>query len=265
MFITRCVIKFHIGFDMPSIQIQGASVVHRIYDAGSRSFKNRLSPFGTNSRDGLNQNSAIKIEALSNIDLGFKAGDRVAILGPNGAGKSTLLRIISGLLAPTSGRVERDGVSSDIIDGGFGIDPEIGAHEYIVLQGIRRGITRKEIRDVTSQIYEFCGAPIWFRRPLNRLTPGQLFAVQFGTALLYRDQIITCDEIVESADSELIENIIEIIQQQIVDSAIIVVAERVRSFIEPICNRGIILEDGQIVDSGVLNTILARYGDRFTI
>ena len=46
---------------------------------------------------------------LSGIDLSIAAGERVALIGPNGAGKSTLLRVVTGLVAPSRGRVTIDG------------------------------------------------------------------------------------------------------------------------------------------------------------
>jgi ABC-2 type transport system ATP-binding protein len=52
------------------------------------------------------------IEALRDVELRIKEGERVAIVGPNGAGKTTLLKLLGGLLYPTSGRIEIDGVDT---------------------------------------------------------------------------------------------------------------------------------------------------------
>ena len=49
-------------------------------------------------------------EALKGIDLNIGKGKIIGLLGPNGSGKSTLIKLINGLLEPTSGEIEVDGV-----------------------------------------------------------------------------------------------------------------------------------------------------------
>ena len=45
--------------------------------------------------------------ALQSVDLSIRAGERVALVGPNGSGKTTLLRVLTGLIEPTMGTVQR--------------------------------------------------------------------------------------------------------------------------------------------------------------
>ena len=241
------------------------SISHRVYDAGSRSFKSRVSPFAGDDQDGRRSNSALTIEALRDIDLEIVSGDRVALLGPNGAGKSTLLRALTGLLHPTSGNITIEGSASDIIDGTFGVDPALAAQEYVVLQGLRRGKSRQQIRDTAAHIFEFCNAPDWYPNALNTLSPGQLFCLQTAIPLHFGDHILAFDEIVESADGEIVKKIIRISKSKDVASSIFVLAERVRSFIEPICNKAVVLEGGSIIDMDSLENILRRFGDRYTV
>ena len=53
---------------------------------------------------------------LREVDLTIRAGDKVSLIGPSGSGKSTLLSLIAGLLRPTAGTVEVDGVEMGRLD-----------------------------------------------------------------------------------------------------------------------------------------------------
>src|ERR1700743_2516663 len=53
----------------------------------------------------------ILVEALKAVSFGIAQGELVGLIGPNGAGKSTTIKILSGILEPTSGRCEVDGLT----------------------------------------------------------------------------------------------------------------------------------------------------------
>ncbi len=83
---------------MVSIDIQDAAVDFPIFDAKTRSLKKAVlgragGRIGTDSKVPI-------IEALRDINISLRKGDRVALVGHNGAGKSTLLRLMSGIYEP---------------------------------------------------------------------------------------------------------------------------------------------------------------------
>ena len=71
--------------------------------------------------------------ALKNVTFSVNKGDVVGLIGSNGAGKSTLLKVVSGVMKPTSGKVEVDGVISPMIELGAGFDMNLTARENIYL------------------------------------------------------------------------------------------------------------------------------------
>src|SRR5436190_740892 len=63
--------------------------------------------------------------ALRDVDLAIESGELVGIVGKNGAGKSTLLKVISGILKPTSGRVDVQAQVAPMLELGTGFDYEL--------------------------------------------------------------------------------------------------------------------------------------------
>ncbi len=81
---------------MVSIDTYNACVDFPIFDAKSRSLKKAvLSSAG--GAIGKNEANTVVVEALKDINLHLREGDRVGLVGHNGAGKSTLLRLLSGI------------------------------------------------------------------------------------------------------------------------------------------------------------------------
>src|SRR5579862_4497499 len=86
---------------MPQILVEELSKTYRIAerDAGAMG-----------AVKGLFQRRWRQVEALKAISFGIAQGELVGLIGPNGAGKSTTIKILSGILEPTSGRCEVDGL-----------------------------------------------------------------------------------------------------------------------------------------------------------
>jgi len=110
---------------MASINFNNVCVDFPIYNARSRSLKNKLIQIATGGQLGVNESGAVVVRALEGLTFTFKDGDRVGLLGHNGAGKSTLLRLLNGVYWPSSGSVTVTGKTSSLIDIYLGIDPEI--------------------------------------------------------------------------------------------------------------------------------------------
>src|SRR5699024_460444 len=107
-----------------SIDTFGAWVDFPIFDASSRSLKKSVlgKAGGT---IGKNDSNVVTIEALRDISVSFREGDRVGLVGHNGAGKSTLLRLLAGIYEPTRGHADVRGRVAPVFDLGVGMDPEV--------------------------------------------------------------------------------------------------------------------------------------------
>ena len=85
----------------------------------------------TGGRIGRGENGKTIVRALSDISFSIQQRERIGLLGHNGSGKSTLLRVLSGVYAPTSGKVVIEGDVGSLIDISLGIDGEATGIENI--------------------------------------------------------------------------------------------------------------------------------------
>ena len=83
-----------------------------------------------------------EFEALKNVSFEVYKGDVLGIIGRNGAGKSTILKIISGILKPTKGHVERYGNIVPMLELGSGFDMDLTGRENIFLNGAILGYSK---------------------------------------------------------------------------------------------------------------------------
>src|SRR5690606_22984261 len=107
---------------MASIRLKDASFWYPVFDVTGRSLKvSIMRQFGG---EVARERGVVEVQALSEVSLELRDGDRLGLIGRNGAGKSTLLRVLAGLLHPQRGGVTIDGRVVPLISRGLGIHPE---------------------------------------------------------------------------------------------------------------------------------------------
>src|SRR6476469_10736743 len=162
-----------------SIETQQAWVEFPIVDAKSRSLKKAfLGKSG--GAIGRNQSDVFVVEALGDINLSLKEGDRIGLVGHNGAGKSTLLRLLSGIYEPTLGSATVTGRVAPVFDLGVGMDPEISGFENILIRGLFLGQTRKQMLAKVDAIAAFTELGEYLSMPLRAYSTGMRVRLAMG-------------------------------------------------------------------------------------
>src|SRR3979490_408003 len=137
------------------LSLDNVGVSFPIYHGGSRSLKKSLLFRSSGGQLASDASHRITVEALRNVSLHFRTGDRVALIGTNGAGKTTLLRTMAGIYEPVSGVVSCSGRISPMFDISLGIDGEINGYDNIRLRGLILGLTAREIEERLPDIIDF--------------------------------------------------------------------------------------------------------------
>lgn len=142
------------------------------------------------------------VEFWANKDINFalEKGDMLGIIGTNGAGKSTLLKAISGIMAPTKGKVITNGTVAALLELGSGFDRELTVRENTYLRGAMLGYTRKFMDETYDSIIDFAELREFQDRPFKQLSSGMKSRLAFSIASLVRPDILILDEVLAVGD-----------------------------------------------------------------
>jgi ABC-type polysaccharide/polyol phosphate transport system ATPase subunit len=243
---------------MASIILRNVTVDFPIYNARGRSLKsNVFRRVGGRIESG--RGDIVTIEALRNINLDLRPGDRLALVGHNGAGKSTLLRVLAGAYEPSRGDAVIQGKVSSLLDLTMGMDPELTGRENIVLRGIFLGMTFQEIEDLAPSIEEFAGLGGFMDLPLRTYSSGMTLRLAFAVSTAIQPDILLLDEMISVGDAEFAEKAKARIKQVIENSHILVLASHDAPTLKRYCNRAVLLREGQIVSAGTLDDMLDQH------
>ena len=175
-----------------AIKVDHVSKLYKLYDKPSDRFKEAL---------GLTKEKKYKEHfALSDVYFEVKKGETVGIIGTNGAGKSTILKIITGVLNPTSGKVDVSGRISALLELGAGFNMEYTGIENIYLNGTMMGYTREEVDAKVHTILDFADIGDFVYQPVKTYSSGMFVRLAFAVAINIDPEILIVDEALSVGD-----------------------------------------------------------------
>ena len=179
---------------MAHIEFKEVSIAFPIFNAESRSLKNKVISLSTGGRLGLDAKGVTEIRALDQINFTFENAERIGLIGHNGSGKSTLLRALSGVYAPQRGSIRIKGETTSLIDISLGINPEFTGRENILIRGSLLGLTRQQINDRTDEIIAFTELGEFIDMPLRTYSSGMQLRLAFAVSTTIEPEILLMDE-----------------------------------------------------------------------
>jgi ABC-2 type transport system ATP-binding protein len=241
-----------------SIEVSHAWVEFPIFDAKSRSLKKTfLGKAG--GVVGRNASNVVVIEALRDISLSLRRGDRVGLIGHNGAGKTTLLRLLSGIYEPTRGHARVIGRVAPVFDLGIGMDPEVSGYENIIIRGLFLGETRKSMGAKIDEIAEFTELGEYLSMPLRTYSTGMRMRLAIGVVTSIDPEILLLDEAIGSVDGEFLNKALVRLQDLVDRSGILVFAAHSNEFLARMCRTAIWIDHGQVKMIGGIEEVVRAY------
>ncbi len=196
------------------------------------------------------------IEALKGVSFQIKAGEIVGLLGPNGAGKTTIIKILTGYLQPDSGQAVVDGLDvlthTREVQARLGylpenapLYPELSVQAYLKLVADLRNIPPEQQLPLISEAVYATGLAEHLTRPIGQLSKGFRQRVGLAQAILHKPQLLILDEPTVGLDPTQIIEIRRLIKRLAAHSTILF-STHILSEVEALCDRAIILMNGQV-------------------
>lgn len=213
-------------------------------------------------------------EAVRDLTFSVEKGEMIGFLGPNGAGKTTTLKMLSGILYPTDGRIEVDGFIpwerknefkrriSIVMGQKNQLWWDLPASDSFYLNKCIFGVDDGAYRDIITELSELLDVKELLNVQVRRLSLGERMKMEILAALIHRPDILFLDEPTIGLDilsQKKIREFLKIYNEQW--KTTVIITSHYMADIEALCERAVIINQGQLVYDGRLgdmNQVLGK-------
>ena len=214
-------------------------------------------------------------EAVRDISFSVEKGEMIGFLGPNGAGKTTTLKMLSGILYPTEGRIDVDGYIpwerknefkrriSIVMGQKNQLWWDLPASDSFYLNKCIFGVDDGAYRDIIMELSELLDVKELLNVQVRRLSLGERMKMEILAALIHRPDILFLDEPTIGLDllsQKKIREFLKIYNEQW--KTTVIITSHYMADIEALCDRAVIINQGQLVYDGKLGDINQLLGKR---
>ena len=203
-------------------------------------------------------------EALKNINLSVKEGEKLVIIGPSGSGKSTLIRCINYLEEPTGGHIYIAGKEvtrknhremaknySAMVFQQFNLYPHLTVLENLTLAPMKlQNVSKKEATEEGLKCLERVGLSDKANVYPNQLSGGQQQRVAIARALCTKQKLILFDEPTSALDPEMVQEVLNVMVELAKENITMVCVTHEMGFARQVADRVIFVHRGEIIEEG---------------
>lgn len=206
--------------------------------------------------------------AVDNLTMDIKEGEIFGLLGPNGAGKSTTIKMITGLLASSSGIIEVGGF--DLSDKGsrinakriIGLVPQdlaiysnMSAMDNVLFFGRLYGLRGKELKRRAEEALEFTGLGDRGTEKPKKFSGGMKRRLNIACALVHQPKVIILDEPTVGIDPQSRNHILESVKELNRRGSTIIYTSHYMEEVESLCHRVGIIDNGKLIALGTMQEL----------
>lgn len=204
--------------------------------------------------------------AVDRIDLHIKRGQFFGFLGPNGAGKSTTIKMLTGLLAPTSGRIRvlgRDIEAEPLeVKRRIGVVPEdlnlferLTGAEMLTFTGRMYGLPPSDIAERARELLALMELDAEPKKLVVEYSHGMKKKLALACALIHRPEILFLDEPFEGVDAIASRTLKDLLSRLTARGLTVFLTSHVLEIVERLCTDIAIISGGRLIATGPLDEL----------
>ena len=209
--------------------------------------------------------------AVNNINFHIEEGQTLGVLGPNGCGKTTTIGMLLGLIKPSTGEILIDGKNFESLNREITLSKFNFASPYVELP---KKLTVKENLEIYGRLYGVenlekriqeitydLNLGSFINKKTGELSSGQKNRVSLAKSLINKPKILFLDEPTASLDPDIGDFVRKYIEEYKSKNKIsILLASHNMSEVERLCDKVIMMKEGQIVDKGTCKSLIEKHG-----
>ena len=205
------------------------------------------------------------IRAVDTLSLRVEKGSFFGFLGPNGAGKSTTIKILTGILAPTTGAARILGHDSrkhalaikrriGVVPEDLGLFENLNAREYLTFIGRMHGLPKAVILDRTEELLHLMDLETASMLTLE-YSHGMRKKIALAAALIHDPELLFLDEPFEGIDAIAARTLRQVLEQFVSRGRTIFLTSHILDIVARLCTHVGIIQKGRLVCQGTLSEI----------
>ena len=259
-----------VGFRLSSglwaeIRSAGQKRAPRVGRRSYARFESQMPSESSISTDGLTRRFG-ELIAVAGVNLRVAPGQFFGFLGPNGAGKSTTIKMLTGLLAPSSGKIEILGLDLTahpvevkrqigVVPEGMALFGRLTGAEFLSFAGRMYGLDRETAAKRAAELLDFMQLADQPKKLVTDYSHGMQKKLAMAAAVIHGPKILFLDEPFEGVDAIAAGTLKSMLQRMIARGATIFLTSHVLEIVERLCSHVAIIHQGRLVAQGSLEEL----------
>ncbi|MDX6690832.1 MAG: type transport system ATP-binding protein [Solirubrobacteraceae bacterium] len=235
-----------------AVQVDGVSKTFRLPKEQVHTLKERaLHPFRRSGSEAL--------RALRDVGFEVHRGEVFGIVGRNGSGKSTLMKCLAGIYQADQGEMWLRGRMAPFIELGVGFNPDLTAHDNVLINAVMLGLTPDEARRRYDSIVDFAELHEFSELKLKNYSSGMQVRLAFSVMVHVDADLLLIDEVLAVGDAAFQQKCFDVLNRMRDEGRTILLVTHDMTQVQRFCDRAMLLERGEVVIIGDPKTVTRRY------